>query len=78
VQQLATAQRLVDELAPSKHGDLTSTRPALVAYTVSLMGHAAVGSADDMLGQTMARMLDKLELESVRDTATTLMSLERP
>ena len=60
VQQAITAQRLVNELAPSKHGDLTSARPALVAYTASLVSVASAGSADDVLGLAVARVLNKL------------------
>ena len=71
-----TAQAIVDELAPGKHGNFTSPRPALVAYVVSNMPFDAADAAT-ALAAAVQSALRKLDDESLLDTAAGLTTLSR-
>lgn len=72
-----TPAKLVDTFAPSAHGELTSARPALLAFALGCMGDASTGGADIVLGRAQGAVLGKLRNESVRDTLSTLVSMRR-
>lgn len=66
----------MDELAPGKHGDFTSARPALVAYVASNVP-SDVTDAATALAAAVQGALRKLDDESTLDTAAGLMALSR-
>ena len=66
---------LVDTFVPSTHAELTSARPALMAYALSCMGDATTGTAADVLGDSEGAVLCKLKAESIRDTLSALVSM---
>ena len=70
-----TAAELVAALQPAAHNELTSARPALLAYTLGRMGDASTGAPQDVLGAAVGAALSKLQAESVRDTVSALVSL---
>jgi hypothetical protein len=74
---LLTPQRACDELARSTHGELTSPRPALVAYLAGLVGDARGGTPEAVLEDAVRAMLSKLKEESMRDTLTALIRMDR-
>ena len=69
---LLTPQRACDELALGAHGELTSPRPALVAFLCGLVGDARSGAPEAVLERAVSAVLSKLESESVADTVTAL------
>ena len=70
-----TPKLLVDMFAPSAHGELTSARPALMAYALGCMGSASTGSADAVLWHALRAVYFKLTTESERDALSALASL---
>ena len=70
--KLLTPQRACDALALGAHGELTSPRPALVAYLCGLVGDARGGAPEAVLERAVGALLRKLESESVADTVTAL------
>ena len=79
--ELLTPQRACDELARSAHGELTSPRPALVAYLAGLVGSGGgVGTRGGgpaiVLKRAVRTLLAKLDDESLRDTVTGLLLLQ--
>jgi hypothetical protein len=69
---LLTPRRACDELALGAHGELTSPRPALVAFLCGLVGDARGGAPEAVLERAVGAVLSKLESESVADTVTAL------
>jgi hypothetical protein len=67
-----TPERAVAALARSTHDELTSPRPALVAFLLSCMGDAQTGSPDEVLAAAVKAVLHKLHVESVHDALTAL------
>jgi len=71
-----TPERVLGALAPRAHGELTSPRPALVAYLLSLLGDARSGECGEaLLARAQQVMVDKLQEESLVDTAVALQRL---
>ena len=71
-----TPQRIVDTLALSAHGELTSPRPALVAFLASRLGNARAGEPSAALQEAVEGMLNKLREEAARDAALGLEQME--
>ena len=69
---LLTPQRACDELALGAHGELTSPRPALVAFLCGLVGDARGSAPEAVLERAVGAALSKLESESVADSVTAL------
>jgi len=74
-QQAITPAAVVTALQPTAHSELTSARPALLAYTLGRMGDASSGAPQHVLGAAVGAALSKLQAESVRDTVRALVSL---
>ena len=72
VRDAVTPKVLVDSLA---RGELTSARPALLAYMLGRMGDASTGTATDVLDAALGAAISKLKAESVRDTLSALTSM---
>lgn len=70
-----TPAALVDALRFDAHGNLTSLRPALLAYTLGRMGDAKSGTPDEVLSAAVGAALGKLHAESTRDTLVGLVAL---
>ena len=70
----ALATRVLESLARKTYGELTSARPALVAYMLDRMGDAHRGVAG-ALAFAQRAVVQKLLLESTRDTASALSSV---
>ena len=77
VARVLTPERVLGALAPcARHGELTSPRPALVAYLLSLLGDARSGECGEaLLARAQQVMVDKLQEESLVDTAVALQRL---
>ena len=78
---LLTPQRACAELARGAHGELTSPRPALVAYLAGLVGSgdgvdARGGGPEIVLQGAVTNLLAKLDDEALRDTVTGLLLLQ--
>jgi hypothetical protein len=77
---LLTPQRACAELARDAHNELTSPRPALVAYLAGLVGSgrgdARGGGPELVLKRAVRHVLLKLGDESLRDTVTGLLLLQ--
>ena len=69
---LVTPERVTAVLARSAHDELTSPRPALVAFLLSCMGDGRKGSPDKVLATAVKAVLYKLHVESVQDALTAL------
>jgi hypothetical protein len=73
---LLTPRRACDELARDAHGgELTSPRPALVAYLAGLAGNAQSGTPEAVLKAAVASVLRKVRDESEADTITALIRM---
>ena len=73
---LLTPQRACDKLARDAHGELTSPRPALVAYLAGLVGDAKGGAPSAVLEEAVCALLLKVKAESLVDTATALIRMQ--
>ena len=69
---LVTPKVAVAELARSAHGELTSPRPALVAFLLISMGDGRTGSPAEILAAGVKAILYKLHVESMEDALTAL------
>jgi len=67
-----TPERIVEHLARNKHGDLTSVRPALVAFFAECMGDGQRGTPVQVFEVAQEDVLDKLRTESMRDALLAL------
>lgn len=72
VRRAITPEDLVAALTPTAHAHLTSVRPALLAYTLSLLDSGGPGT---LLGVALGAVRSKLQSESARDTVRALASL---
>jgi hypothetical protein len=73
---LLTPRRACDELSRDAHGgELTSPRPALVAYLAGLAGNAQSGTPEAVLKAAVASVLRKVRDESEADTITALIRM---
>ena len=71
-----TAERLLAVLARSAHGEVTSSRPALMAHLLSLLGDASSGEPPQaLLASAQQAMLVKLQEESLQDAAVALQRM---
>lgn len=72
-----TAQRLVAELTSRGHTSLFSSRPALIAYVVGLIGNAEGGSPDQILADALSDAKAKLVQELTFDVARLLLTMSQ-
>ena len=70
-----TPQRFVDALARDAHGELTSARPALLAYMAGLCGNAQRGTPEEVFESATRALTLKLAEESTRDAVLALTRL---
>ena len=70
-----TPQRFVDALARDAHGELTSARPALVAYMAGLCGDAQRGTPEGVFERATRALTLKLAEESTHDAVLALTRL---
>jgi len=73
---LLTPQRACAGLARGAHGELTSPRPALVAYLAGLAGSAQGGEPATVFEKAIRVLLLKVKAESLTDTVTALYRMQ--
>ena len=72
-----TPQCFVSVLAVEAHSELTSPRPALVAYLAGLCGDAQLGTPSDVFERATLALMYKVAEESTRDTVLALTHMSR-
>jgi hypothetical protein len=73
---LLTPQCACAKLARGAHGELTSPRPALVAYLAGLVGDAQGGEPAEVLEKAIRVLLLKVKAKSLADTVTALHRMQ--